>query len=248
MYKVIENKMKKIIQIPLPYWNERPKRCSVKAIVLHCSAQESVSMIKLLKRLHLSSHFVIGTDGRIFQLVPEGKRAFHAGVSSWRDMNNLNHYSIGIELSSPSMGEKVYTSQQLASVKSLCRDLIRRYNIPAQNIVAHSDIAPTRKPDPGKAFPWEQFAQYGVGLWYDLNDADKVVENDVAKLLRQIGYNADNLPSASYAFCRHFIPNLIQEQSNIHEIITNIYPANFEFPLEYLPHLKACAYKFSKRY
>ncbi len=240
--------MKKIIQIPLPYWNERPKKCAVKAIVLHCSAQEGVPMIKLLRKLHLSSHFVIGSDGRIFQPVPEAKRAFHAGVSSWRGMNNLNHYSIGIELSSSSMGEEAYTPQQLASARSLCLDLIRRYNIPAQNIVAHSDIAPTRKPDPGKAFPWQQFAQYGIGLWYDLNDAGKVAENDVEKLLRQIGYNTDNLPAASYAFCRHFLPELVAKQHDTHRIITDIYPENFVLPKEYLPHLKACAYKFSKRY
>ncbi|MBO6281418.1 MAG: N-acetylmuramoyl-L-alanine amidase [Alphaproteobacteria bacterium] len=240
--------MKKIIQIPLPYWNERPKKCAIKAIVLHCSAHEGIPMVKLLNKLRLSAHFVIGTDGRIFQLVPEEKRAFHAGVSSWREMVNLNHYSIGIELSSPSMGEKVYSDEQLASLVSLCRALIRRYNIPAENIAAHSDVAPTRKPDPGKAFPWQRFAACGVGLWYDLNDADKIKENDVEKLLKIIGYNTDNLPAASYAFCRHFVPELIQEQGNISDIITNVYPANFVLPSEYLPHLKACAYKFSKRY
>ena len=240
--------MKKIIQIPSSYWNERPKKCAVKAIVLHCSAHEGIPMVKLLNKLHLSAHFVIGTDGRIFQLVPEEKRAYHAGVSSWRNMINLNHYSIGIELSSPSMGEQAYTSAQLASAASLCKDLIRRYRIPAHNIVAHSDIAPTRKPDPGKAFPWKRFAECGIGLWYDLADADKISENDISVLLKQIGYNTDNLAAACYAFCRHFLPDLILEQGNIHDVITNIYPQEFVFPKAYLPHLKACAYKFSKRY
>jgi len=240
--------MKKIIHIPSPYWNERPKKCAVKAIVLHCSAHEGIPMIKLLNKLHLSAHFVIGTDGRIFQLVPEEKRAFHAGVSSWRGMVNLNHYSIGIELSSPSMGEKAYTPEQLHSAMCLCRDLMHRYNIPAANIVAHSDVAPTRKPDPGIAFPWQQFAARGIGLWYDLSDADKIKENDVAVLLRQIGYNTDNLAAASYAFCRHFVPELVTEQGDINDIIANIYPADFVLPGKYLPHLKACAYRFSKRY
>lgn len=240
--------MKKIIHIPSPYWNERPKKCAVKAIVLHCSAHEGIPMIKLLNKLHLSAHFVIGSDGRIFQLVSEEKRAFHAGVSSWRGMVNLNHYSIGIELSSPSMGEKAYTPEQLHSAMCLCRDLMHRYNIPAANIVAHSDVAPTRKPDPGIAFPWQQFAARGIGLWYDLSDADKINENNVEKLLKIIGYNTDNLPATSYAFCRHFVPELVTEQGNINDIIANIYPADFVLPSEYLPHLKACAYKFSKRY
>ena len=237
-----------ITYIPLPYWNERPKKTRIKSVVLHCSTHEAVPMIKLLRQLHLSSHYVIGTDGRIFQLVPEEKRAFHAGISRWRDMENLNHYSIGIELSASKMGQTAYPETQIRSAIRLCRDLMRRYDIPASNVVAHSDVAPTRKPDPGIMFPWQRFADCGIGLWYDIHDADKLDENNTAALLRQIGYDTRNLAAASYAFCRHFLPQLVASEDDINKLIAQVYPQDFVLPDECLPVLKACAYAFMKRY
>ena len=235
-----------ITYISLPYWNERPKKTRIKSVVLHCSTHEAVPMIKLLKRLHLSAHFVIGTDGRIFQLVPEEKRAFHAGVSRWRNMDNLNHYSIGIELSTPKMGQTAYHETQIKAAMQLCRDLVRRYDIPSANIVAHSDVAPTRKPDPGIMFPWKKFADNGIGLWYDIADAEKVLENDKAVLLEQIGYDTRNPAAASYAFCRHFLPQLVATEDDVTKLIAQVYPPDFNIPDEYLPVLKACAYAFTK--
>lgn len=235
-----------ITYIPVPYWNERPKKTRIKSVVLHCSTHEGVPMIKLLKKLHLSAHFVIGTDGRIFQLVPEEKRAFHAGVSRWRNMENLNHYSIGIELSAPKMGQTAYPEVQIKAAIRLCCDLMRRYDIPAANVVAHSDVAPTRKPDPGIMFPWQRFADSGIGLWYDIRNADRVGENNTAVLLRQIGYDTRNLAAASYAFCRHFLPQLVATENDITKLITQVYPQDFVLPDEYLPVLKACAYAFTK--
>lgn len=238
--------MQKITYIPLPYWNERPKKTRIKSIVLHCSTHEAVPMIKLLKNLHLSAHFVIGTDGRIFQLVPEEKRAFHAGTSRWRNMENLNHHSIGIELSAPKMGQTMYPEAQIKAAIGLCRDLMRSYDIPAVNVVAHSDVAPTRKPDPGLMFPWKKFADKGVGLWYEIADANKINENDKTVLLQKIGYDTRNLAAASYAFCRHFLPQFVATEDDICKLITHIYPPDFSIPDEGLPVLKACAYAFTK--
>lgn len=228
----------------LPFWNERPENSKIKALVLHCSAYHTENMIDVLADLQLSAHYIIDTDGVITQLVVEKQRAWHAGVSRWRNMENLNHWSIGIELTSLTMGQTPYPEKQLKSAVSLCRQIIKHYQIPLCNVVAHSDIAPTRKPDPGKDFPWEYLARKGVGLWYDLSDAAKVRENNVVQLLRLIGYDTDNSVAASYAFCRHFIPEIVQTVENKDALQQQVYPVDFVFPDEYLPVLKACAYKY----
>lgn len=234
-----------IIRQFLPYFDERPQQPpEIKALVLHCSAYSAPDMIKVLEERELSSHYIIDTEGKIYQLVPEKKRAWHAGQSWWRGMHMLNQYSVGIELSSPDMGQSDYAAKQIRTLLKLSRQIIRHYQIPATNVVAHSDIAPTRKPDPGKSFPWQYLATKGVGLWYDLSDAAKVEENDVAKLLRCIGYDTNNLAAASYAFCRHFAPQAVSEIADIKSLEENVFPPDFVLPDEYLSILKACAYRY----
>ena len=227
-------------------YDERPYPQKIKALIIHCATHSAEDMIDLLNERKLSAHYVIGGDGIIWQLVAEGKRAWHAGISSWREMENLNHYSIGIELSSPTMGQNGYPEQQIKSLIKLCRQIMRHYQIKKVNVAAHSDIAPTRKPDPGKAFPWHYLASKGIGLWYDLADAVKVAENDVAKLLQIIGYDTHDLPAASYAFCRHFVPQEVAIWDDISELCEKIYPQDFVLPEKYLPILKACAYKYAQ--
>lgn len=235
----------KIIQHPLPFWDERPQ--NIDSLVLHCSSHQPEEMIKVLVAEKLSSHYIIGSNGQVFQLVPEEKRAWHAGVSCWRGVENLNHRSIGIELSSPSMGQDFYPTKQIQSLVSLCKDILRRNPaIEPQNIVAHSDIAPTRKPDPGIAFPWSELAQKGIGLWYDLADATKIKETDVAVLLSEIGYDTSNLSAASYAFCRHFAPQYVAKCSDIFYLIENVYPADFIFPPDAVPILQAVYHRYRK--
>lgn len=235
----------KIIQHPLPFWDERPQ--NIDSLVLHCSAHQPEEMIKVLSAEKLSTHYIIGSNGQVFQLVPEEKRAWHAGVSCWRGVENLNHRSIGIELSSPSMGQDFYPAKQIESLVSLCKDILRRNPaIESQNIVAHSDVAPPRKPDPGVAFPWQKLAEKGIGLWYDLADSRKVKETNVAFLLEQIGYDTSNLSAASYAFCRHFAPQYVTKCSDIFYFIENVYPADFTLPPDALPILQAVFYRYRK--
>jgi len=236
----------KIRQKFIPIYDERPFPQKIKALIIHCATHPAEEMIDLLSERKLSAHYVIDSDGSIWQLVAEGKRAWHAGVSRWHAMENLNHYSIGIELSSPTMGQNGYPPQQIKSLLQLCRQIMRHYQIKKVNVVGHSDVAPTRKPDPGKTFPWQYLAKKGIGLWYDLADADKIAENDVEKLLQTIGYDTGNLPAASYAFCRHFVPQAVATWDNINALCQEIYPPDFVLPAEYLPILKACAYRFAK--
>lgn len=237
----------KIIQHPLPFWDERPQAQNIDSLVLHCSAHNPEDMIKVLFAEKLSSHYIIGADGQVFQLVPEEKRAWHAGKSFWRGEESLNQRSIGIELSSPSMGQEAYPSKQIESLVCLCKDILRRHPaIKAQNIVAHSDVAPTRKPDPGIAFPWQKLAQKGIGLWYDLANATKIKETNVAVLLSEIGYDTSNLPAATYAFCRHFAPQYVAKCSDIFYLIENVYPADFIFPPDALPILQAVYHRYRK--
>jgi N-acetylmuramoyl-L-alanine amidase len=233
----------KIIQHPLPFWDERPQ--TIDSLVFHCSTHEPGDMIKILQTQKLSSHYIIGTDGQVFQLVPEEKRAWHAGESFWRGEENLNHRSIGIELSSPTMGQDIYPAKQIQSLECLCKDIMRRYPaIKTQNIVAHSDVAPTRKPDPGISFPWQKMAQKGIGLWYDLADAEKIKETNVAVLLSEIGYDTTDLPAAAYAFCRHFAPQYVARCDDISYLIENVYPKNFVLPSEVLTILQAVVYSY----
>jgi len=236
--------MRKIIQHPLPFWEER-EDSPIEVLVLHCSAHNPEEMVGVLTELRLSSHYIIGEDGRILQLVPEEKKAWHAGVSYWRGKEMLNRYSIGIELSSPSMGQAAYSAAQIRALSTLCKQIMARHGLKPQNVVAHSDVAPTRKPDPGIAFPWQTLAAKGIGLWYDLADADKVAQTDVAALLAQIGYDTANLAAASYAFCRHFAPQYVQKMDDIYALIENVYPADFALPAECLPILQACAWKYN---
>ncbi len=235
-----------IIQKPSKFWNERPHGAPIKAVVLHCSAYNPAEMWQILQEKQLSTHYIIGTNGEIWQLVPEELRAWHAGTSSWREMENLNHYSLGIELSSPSMGQEPYPQVQIDALLELLSAITTRHNIPAGNIVAHSDVAPTRKPDPGLAFAWPTLAAHGYGLWYNLADAAKIATTDITALLRQIGYDTTDSAAAQYAFCRHFIPELVEKIADKDELTDHVYPPHFTLPPQYLPHLQAVAYAYSK--
>jgi len=236
----------KVIHQFLPYFDERPSGKRIRALVFHCSAHSAKEMVEVLRERELSAHYIIDLDGTIIQLVSEKKRAWHAGQSKWHNLEMLNQYSVGIELSSPTLGQSTYNKEQIKSLIKLSRQIIRHYQIPAANVVGHSDIAPTRKPDPGIAFPWQNLAQHGIGMWYDLADALKEPENNVKILLQKIGYDTTDLAAAGYAFCRRFAPQYVAADNDVNHLLENVFPPDFALPPQILPLLKACAYRYGK--
>lgn len=145
-------------------------------IVLHYTSIDNATSLRALTKNDVSAHYLINDldDREVYQLVDENKRAYHAGVSSWRGAVNLNDSSIGIEIVNQSTDIpggydfKPFPDYQIRKVAALVKDLMTRYSIYPQNIVAHSDIAPARKQDPGPLFPWKRlYTEYGIGMWYD---------------------------------------------------------------------------------
>lgn len=193
----------------LPNYNERRKDY-IDTLVIHAAAQTTVSdLVGVLVKRELSAHYVIGADGDVVRLVADEHRAWHAGVSEWNgEKQDINSNSIGIELCNGLFGEKEYPEKQIAALTDLCLHLIDKHGFEPTQIIGHSDLAPTRKIDPGSKFPWAKLAQNGVGVWYDMNDAKKVRSTDTAKLLSSIGYGVENIEATEWAFLRHFNPEL----------------------------------------
>jgi N-acetylmuramoyl-L-alanine amidase len=139
-------------------------------LVLHYTGMQSGTAA--LDRLcdaesRVSSHYVVEEEGTVWRLVPEERRAWHAGVSYWLGETGLNAVSIGIEIVNPGheWGYRAFPEPQMAAVEALCTDIVTRRRIRPHRVVAHSDIAPTRKTDPGELFDWQRLARAGVGLW-----------------------------------------------------------------------------------
>ncbi len=147
----------------------------------------------------VSSHYVVDEDGAVFALVPEDRRAWHAGISIWRGHKALNARSIGVEIVNPGheWGYRDFPVLQMAAVCDLSLNILARHAIPARNVVGHSDVAPDRKQDPGERFGWADLARNGVGLWPDgvpdlgtgapVRDAASL--RDVRLALTEIGYD-----------------------------------------------------------
>ncbi|MDQ0996433.1 N-acetylmuramoyl-L-alanine amidase [Phyllobacterium ifriqiyense] len=117
----------------------------------------------------VSAHYVVHEDGRIVQLVSESERAWHAGKGSWKGETDINSCSIGIEIvnGGPLLGFPVFPGEQIDAVIDLCKGIISRNGIRPENVLAHSDVAPARKIDPGEKFPWPVLFNSGVGHWVD---------------------------------------------------------------------------------
>ena len=155
---------------PSPNQDERAPGLATDILLLHYTGMESTAAA--LERLcdpvaRVSSHYVVDESGQITQLVPEARRAWHAGVSSWEGETDNNSRSIGIEIGNVGhdLGYPDFPDVQIDVVIALCRDIIRRHRIRADRVLAHSDIAPQRKIDPGEKFPWARLHHAGVGLW-----------------------------------------------------------------------------------
>jgi N-acetylmuramoyl-L-alanine amidase len=208
--------------------NHNERKSAIDMIVLHYTGMTSGE--EALARLtdpasQVSSHYLVDEDGRIDQLVPEAQRAWHAGLSSWKGVTDINSCSIGIEIVNPGhdYGYRDFPAGQIDAVIGLCRDIVARRKIPAARVLAHSDVAPARKQDPGEKFPWDRLAAAGVGLWAEpspFREGTTLKPDDlgpqVAELQRALarfGYAADithlyDTPTAEIvtAFQRHFRP------------------------------------------
>lgn len=157
-----------VIEAPSPNFDARKAPPSL--LVLHYTGMATgEAAIDRLRdpEAKVSAHYVVEEDGRIFRLVPEERRAWHAGVSFWRGRRNVNGDSIGIEIVNPghAFGYRAFPEAQVAAVLALTADIRTRWDIEDRDIVGHSDIAPTRKEDPGELFPWKRLAEAGHGLW-----------------------------------------------------------------------------------
>lgn len=162
----------------------------VRFLVLHYTATDDATSLKILTQGEVSAHYLVKThpdsiDGKpiVLQLVPESQRAWHAGVSNWHGRSSLNDTSIGIEIVNKGFTEKMlgrewypYNESQIKLIERLTKDIVERYGIDPTDVIAHSDIAPLRKSDPGPLFPWKRLAQLGVGAWPDDATVTKYID------------------------------------------------------------------------
>ncbi|HEY9219249.1 MAG TPA: N-acetylmuramoyl-L-alanine amidase [Phenylobacterium sp.] len=159
-----------IIETPSPNFDARTAPPSI--LVLHYTGMETgeAALARLRsEEASVSSHYLVEEDGRVFRLVEEERRAWHAGASFWRGERNVNAASIGIEIVNPGheFGYRPFPEPQVASVIQLVAQIRERWKIEDRDIVGHSDVAPARKIDPGELFPWKRLAEAGHGLWVE---------------------------------------------------------------------------------
>lgn len=214
---------------PSPNHGERKGGAKPDMILLHYTGM--VDAQAALGRLcspysDVSAHYVVMEDGYIIQCVPEARRAWHAGAASWEGETDLNSCSIGIEIANPGhdFGYPDFPKRQIAAVTALCRSILTRHKVPPHRVLAHSDVAPSRKQDPGEKFPWKTLADSGVGLWvkpspiiqggpiFVLGEKDPSIAELQAGLARygynvaQTGHYDTATRDVVAAFQRHFRP------------------------------------------
>lgn len=207
---------------PSPNQGPRPSPGRIDLLILHYTGMKTAAAA--LERMcdpaaEVSAHYLVDEDGTVWQLVDEARRAWHAGRSFWAGATNINDRSIGIELANPGHehGYRAFPEAQLAAAEMLCREILARHPIAPERVLAHSDIAPDRKQDPGEFFPWERLAQAGIGLWPDFTARAALSEGRgilaAQRSLARIGYDiraSGKLDSATRAtiaaFQRHWRP------------------------------------------
>jgi len=192
---------------PSPNWGER----RFDLIVLHHTGEASFAnalAVLTNPKSGVSAHYLISRDGLIAQLVDERERAWHAGVSHWGPIDDVNSASIGIELDNS--GDEPFADAQIDALLALLGDLTRRYGIDPRHVIGHADVAPARKSDPGWRFPWARLAEHGYGLWCN-QPAEPPLRADSpneADALRLIGYRITDeagVAPARHAFKLHFL-------------------------------------------
>ena len=204
-----------------PNADDRPPDGAIDTLILHYTGMPSAAAA--LARLcdptaKVSAHYLIDEDGTVTALVPESRRAWHAGVSAWQGRTRLNDSSIGIELVNPGheWGYRPFPDVQYAACIELCRALVARWPIPPRRVLAHSDVAPARKQDPGELFDWARLAAAGIGLWPELGAGRPRSAARLQDDLARVGYavpRRGRLDAATRcvlaAFQRHFRPERV---------------------------------------
>ncbi len=210
------------LRSPLATWVASPNHNArgPMLIVLHHTEQDSVQQsLKTLRTANsggrVSAHYLVGAKGEIFQLVADNRRAWHAGSGRWGSITDLNSASIGIEIDNN--GSSPFPPVQIDALIRLLGDLCTRLNIPRQQIIAHADLAPTRKSDPSRWFPWQQLAEAGFGVWPRASDGPAPPGFDAWLALQAFGYSLVDRDAAAGAFHRRFrgrddLPPVLDEE------------------------------------
>lgn len=201
------------VDLPSPNHGPRADGAAVRFLILHYTGMRDAAAA--LRQLtdpasQVSAHYTIDEDGTVYRHVAEDRRAWHAGVSSWEGLGDVNGRSIGVEIVNPGheFGCRPFPAVQMQAVAALARGVAARWNIRPHDVLGHSDVAPTRKRDPGELFDWNGLARQGVGVWPAPAAADYDGPRDEATLralLTAYGYDAQApLAAALTAFQRRF--------------------------------------------
>jgi N-acetylmuramoyl-L-alanine amidase len=184
-----------VIEAPSP--NQGPRRGGVQPdlVVIHYTAMASAAAALAWLRnpaAAVSCHYLIGEDGRVWRLVSEAARAWHAGAGSWGAVEDVNSRSIGIELANPGplLGFPPFAEAQMAALEALLADVVARWEIPPARVIAHSDMAPGRKADPGPKFDWRRLARGGLSVWAEAGASGAADWAAFAAAAARIGYRA----------------------------------------------------------
>ena len=186
---------------PSPNFDQRRPNL---VIIHHTSNATSAQALRTLTtpERKVSAHYLIDRDGSIVQLVDERERAWHAGLSWWGGVTDVNSSSIGIELDNT--GSEPFADAQIDALLALLTDIRQRYPIPTANFIGHADVAPTRKDDPSPLFPWARLAAAGFGLWCDSPLAPAPDGFDLALALAALGYDPATPDAAQRVFRHHY--------------------------------------------
>jgi N-acetylmuramoyl-L-alanine amidase len=231
-----------IERIPSPNHGVRNGGKPIDILLLHYTgmhSEEGALAWLADPRSKVSAHYFVGEGGRIVQMVDEDRRAWHAGRSFWAGTSDINSRSIGIEIANPGheFGYRGFPHVQIAALIALSRDILSRHAIPPQRVLAHSDVAPLRKEDPGELFPWGELAAAGIGHWVMPEPviAGRLLEPgdsgpEVVRLkqrLRDYGYGLgaesdfdDETAAVVTAFQRHFRPALVDGVADVSTVAT----------------------------
>lgn len=226
-------------------YHAQGKNQRISSIILHYTAENEAESLRLLTTANVSAHYLIplAENNTIYQLVPDNERAWHAGKGAFAGRRVLNDTSIGIEIVNEGIKKEFrsaentnndgyhppehfveFTDTQVQKVAQLIQKLSDKYEIEPTRIIGHSDMAPSRKIDPGAKFPWEHlYKKYGIGAWYEEADKQRFIKDgsfetmtivEIKQLFRAYGYAINNTdewdkPSRDviYAFQLHFRPH-----------------------------------------